>query len=115
MKTLEKDFNTRKRKLRGTFGILDDTRVCCFFFNRNDKKLKNQQDIYSRKLLNLGVESSKTSHNPQKVIFNYASHLLTESEKSSLCKGLNFAIPPDKLKYSDIYFLLDFFNVTCKI
>ena len=31
MKTLEKDFSTRKRKLRGTLGVLDDTHVCCFF------------------------------------------------------------------------------------
>ena len=46
------------------------------------------------------------SHDPQKVIFNYSSHVLTESEKSLLCKGLNFAIPPDKLEYSD--FLLPF-------
>ena len=72
----------------------------------NDNKLKNQQDIHAKKLFNLGIESSKTSHDPQKVIFNYSSHVLTESEKSLLCKGLNFAIPPDKLEYSD--FLLPF-------
>ena len=106
MKSLEKDFNTRKRNLRGTLGIIDYTHVCCLFLNKNDRKLKNQQDIHSRKLFNLSVESSKTSHDPQKVIFNYSSHVLTESEKSLLCKGLNFAIPPDKLEYAD--FLLPF-------
>ena len=106
MKSLEKDFNTRKRKLRGTLGIIDYTHVCCLFLNKNDKKLKNQQDIHSKKLFNLDIESSKMSHNPQKVVFNYYSHVLTESGKSLLCKGLNFAIPPDKLKYSD--FLLPF-------
>ena len=105
IKTLENDFNTRKRKLRGILGIIDCTLVCCLFLNKNDKKLKNQQDIHSKKLFNLGIESSKTSHDPQKVIFNYSSHVLTGSEKS-LCKGLNFAIPPDKLEYSD--FLLPF-------
>ena len=105
MKSLEKDFNTRKRNLRGTLGIIDYTHVC-LFLNKNDRKLKNQQDIHSKKLFNLGIESSKTSHNPQKVIFNYSSHVLTESEKSLLCKGLNFAIPPDKLEYAD--FLLPF-------
>ena len=61
--------------------------------------------------MNLGIESSKTSHDPQKVIFNYSSHVLTESEKSLLCKGLNFAIPPDKLEYSD--FLLSFELLYC--
>ena len=40
-------------------------------------------------------------HNPEKVKFNYSSHVLTESEKGLVCKGLNFAIPSDKLEYSD--------------
>ena len=115
MKSLEKDFNTRKRNLRGTLGIIDYTHVCCLFLNKNDRKLKNQQDIHSKKLFNLGIESSKTSHDPQKVIFNYSSHVSTESEKSLLCKGLNFAIPPDKLEYADFFFHLNFFIVTYKI
>ena len=106
MKTLEKYFNTRKRKFRGTLGIIDYTHVCCLFLNRNDKKLKNQQDIHSKKLFNLGIESSKTSHDPQKVIFNYSSHVLTESAKSLHCKRLNLAILPDKLEYSN--YLLPF-------
>ena len=106
MKSLEKDFNSCKRKLRGTLGIIDYTHVCCLFLNKNDKKLKNKQDIHSKKLFSLGIESSKTSHDPQKVIFNYSSHVLIEIEKSLLCKGLNFAIPTDKLEYAD--FLLPF-------
>ena len=85
------------------------------FLNKNDKKLKNQQDIYSKKLFSLGIKSSKMSHNPQKVILNYSSHVLSESEKSLLCKGLNFTIPTDKLEYSDFYFILNFFIVTYKI
>ena len=104
MKTLEKDFNTRKRKLRRTLGIIDYTHICCLVLNKNDKKLKKtpkKQDIHSKKLFNLGIESSKTLHNPEKVKFNYSSHVLTESEKSLVCKGLNFTIPSDKLEYSD--------------
>ena len=38
--------------------------------------------------------------------FNYSSYTLSKSENSLLCKGLNFAIPPDKLEYSD--YLLPF-------
>ena len=38
-------------------------------------------NISSKKLFNLGKESSKTSHDPEKVIFNYSSHVLTESKK----------------------------------
>ena len=38
--------------------------------------------------------------------FNYSSYTLSKSEKSLLCKVLSFAIPPDKLEYSD--YLLPF-------
>ena len=54
MKTLEKDFNTREKKLRGTLGFIDYTHVCCLFLNKNNKKLKNKQDIHSKKLFDLG-------------------------------------------------------------
>ena len=36
---------------------------------------------------------SETFHDPEKVIFNFSSHWLSDDEKSLLCKGLNFAIP----------------------
>ena len=113
MESLEKDFNTRKRKLRETLGIIDYTHVCCLFLNNNDKKLENQEAIHSKKLFNLSIESSKTSHDPQKVIFDYSSHVLTENGKSLPRKGLNCAIPPDKLKFSD--FLLPFKLLYCEL
>ena len=49
----------------------------------------------------MGSEVSKVPHDPDKIIFNYSSHKLSKSEKSLLCKDLNFVIPPDKLEYSD--------------
>ena len=105
-KAFEKDFIMLKRKLRETLGIIDYTHICCLFLNKNDKKLKHQQDIHSKKLFDLGFENSQTSHDPDKVIFNYSSHVLTKSEKSLLCKGLNFVIPPKTLDCAD--YLLPF-------
>ena len=61
----------------------------------------------TKKLFNLGTKSSKTLHDPEKVIYNCSSHVLKENEKSLLCKGLNFAIPPDKLEYSDFLILIE--------
>ena len=83
-----------------------------YFLNNADKKLKSQ-DIYPKKLFNLGIQSSKTSQDPQKAIFNYLYHALTEREKSLLCKGQYFAIPSDKLECSD--FLLLFELLYCDI
>ena len=53
-------------------------------------------DRFWKVICNLGIESSKMPQDPEKVVFNYSSHVLTESEKNLLCKGLNFAIPSDE-------------------
>ena len=113
VKTFEKDFIVLERKLRETLGIIDYTHLCCLFLNKNDRKLKHQLDIHSKKLFDLGIENSQTSHDQDKVIFNYSSHVLTESEKSLLCKGLNFTIPPKTLEYAD--YLLPFELLYCDI
>ena len=40
------------------------------------------------------------SHDPNKVIYNFPNYYLTDSDKSLLIKGFNFAIPPKKIEYS---------------
>ena len=45
------------------------------------------------------------SHDPDKVIFNFSGHVLDTTEKSSLSRGLNFAIPKN-INYAD--FMLTF-------
>ena len=88
VKIFEKDFVVFKRKLRETLGIIDYTHLCCLFLNRNERKLKHQQGIHSKNLFELDFKNSQTSHDPDKVIFYYLSHVLTESERRLLCKGL---------------------------
>ena len=44
---------------------------------------------------------SARSHDPEKMSFNFSSHDLSDDEKSLLCKGLNFSIPPKRLDYAD--------------
>ena len=87
--TLEKDLNNRKEKLRETLGIIDYTHVICLFLTQNDRKLAHHQNNHSKKLFNLGLEVSKVSNDPDKIIFNYSSHKLSKSEKSLLCKCLS--------------------------
>ena len=64
VKTFEKDFIVLKRKLREALDIIVYTHICCLFLNKNDMKLKHQQDIHSKKLFDLGLENSQTSHDP---------------------------------------------------
>ena len=54
----------------------------------------------------MGLEVSKALYDPDKTIFSYSSYNLSKTEKSLLCKDLNFAVPPDKLEYSN--YLLPF-------
>ena len=44
---------------------------------------------------------SETSHNPEKVFFNFPNHELSDDKKPLLCRGLNFSIPPKYLDYAD--------------
>ena len=43
---------------------------------------------------------SATSHDPEKVNFNFSSHDLSEDEISLLCKDLNFSISSKRLDYA---------------
>ena len=100
VKKFEKDFVLLKRKLTETLGIIDYTHLCCLFLNKNDTKFKHQEDIHSKNLFDLEFGNSQTSHDPDKVILNYSSHILTENEKDLLSKGLNFTIPDKTLEYA---------------
>ena len=42
-----------------------------------------------------------TSHDPEKVIFNFSSYKLSSSDKDLLSKGLRFAIPRKQIHYSN--------------
>ena len=50
---------------------------------------------------------SETSHNPAEVIFNFSSHEIDDDEKSLLCEGLKFLIPPKPLDYVDHMLLFE--------
>ena len=44
---------------------------------------------------------TKLQHDPEKVIYNYSSYDLTQTEISRLLTGLNFSLPPQKLKFEN--------------
>ena len=76
--------------------------IFSFYNNRNISKIWKVQN---KKLGNLCSKNSYfesvTSHDSDKVLFNFSSYQLSEHEKSLLSKGLNFAIPPKNLNYAD--------------
>ena len=63
------------------------------------KLFKKFQNKKFAKLSEVSCES--VSHDPDKVIYNFCSHKLTEEEKSTLSKGLQFALAPKMLEYAN--------------
>ena len=45
IRTLEKDLNNKKKKLRRALGIIDYAQVICLLLTQNDKKLLHHQNI----------------------------------------------------------------------
>ena len=64
--------------------------------------------IQQKKFNNL-LKDKKPQHNPEKIIFNYSSFVLSEAEKSLLQKGLNLTIRPKKLNHADYLVNLELF------
>ena len=71
----------------------------------NDKKIRKCKELQDCKILKLG-KNSLSRNNPDIVIYNFSSVALRDSEKSLLSKGLNFALPPASLEYSE--YLVDY-------
>ena len=78
--------------------FIDFVHVTTIFLVSNDKEISKNQKTLDKKLHNLFFnnyyDTSVMSHDADKIIFNFSSHVLTNHEKSLLSKGLNFAIPP---------------------
>ncbi|XP_057298506.1 uncharacterized protein LOC130629365 [Hydractinia symbiolongicarpus] len=101
IRTLENQFNVHRNSLRASLSYLDFTHITCLFLARNDRILAANDETQKKKLFNLGLQSVPTKHDPDRVIHNFSSHILSEADKSLLARGLNYAIPPSKVEYAD--------------
>ena len=83
----------------------DFNHVCNIIISNNEKSFLKCKYTHKNKLRDLipGYEVNLTrfSHDPNAVIFYFPSHVLTEHEKSLLCKRLRFSVPPKKIEYAD--------------
>ena len=81
--------------------MFDFAHLSCLFLVGNDNKPVKIKQVHYKKLHTLGKDSSIGRYNPDKVIFNYPSHKLSDIENYVLVRGLNFVLPPMKLNYGD--------------
>ena len=105
------EYDRIKQELQYQLSSIDFMHVSSLFLVSNNKAICKNEKIQSRNLQNLIPNSHEksiidnVSHDLNKVLYN-SNYYLTDSDKSLLIKGLNFAIPPKKIEYSK--FLLPF-------
>ena len=79
--------------------FIDLNHVYYLFLIGNDNAILKHKQIWNEKLNNIRMTTlGNCSYDADKVIYNSTDYRLTESEKSVLCKGLKFSIPPNKLE-----------------
>ena len=104
-----------KEELLRSVSFLDVNHVFNLIVSSNKKSILKCRHVQQKRLRNLipgyKPETSLDSHDPEKVISNFSSHILSHSERSLLCKGPRFAWPPKKIDYAQ--FLLQFKLLYC--
>ena len=93
-----------KKELRGTMSSLDFLFISSLFLEKNRRMLQKIEASQNNKLSKMLEE--QPVHETDDLIFNFSNHVLTPAQQSILMKGLNFALPPKKLRHED--YLLNF-------
>ena len=80
--------------------VIDYAHICSIFLISNDKILTKQKDIEDHKIIGL-IKGKGKGIDPENVIFNFSSYVLSDNDKSLLSKGLNFSLPNKKVEISE--------------
>ena len=95
LKTSVRELSAVKEELLRSVSFLDVNHVFNLIVSSNKKSILKCRHVQQNRLRNLipgyKPETSLDSHDPEKVISNFSSHILSHSEKSLLCKGPRFA------------------------
>ncbi len=101
IRVLENQLLCVSNQLRDSISGLDFIHTASKFASTIHKLIHRQQQIQHRKFNRLLKEKAGTANDPEKVIHNLSSHVLTLTQKKVLTKGLNFSLAPRKLHYAD--------------
>ena len=103
---LDRDSKLQYNNIKASLNLIDFHHVLNISLMSNEKELERIKYRHLSKLKNLIPNFSwdfiaTSSHDPEKVIYNFSSYKLTPNEKRLLSKGLRFAIPPKQIDYSE--------------
>ena len=86
IRALNNKITSMKNNLYNEMGFIDYLHVITKLLMSNDKNIykirKNQGKRLHNLFLNNSYHNSVTSHDPDKVIFNFSGHVLNTTEKS---------------------------------
>ena len=80
--------------------VIDYAYIFSIFITSNDKVLTKQKDVQDRKIIAL-FNGKRKDIDPEKVIFDFSSYVLSDKDKSSLPEGLNFFLPSKKIEIQE--------------
>ena len=110
VRTLAFNLTFLKNDLKCVLNIVDFVHITTVFLTSNNKNILQVRKVRDKKIRILCSDNSYyesvTSHDPEKVLFNFSNHSLAELEKSLLSRELNFPIPPTNVNCAD--YLLPF-------
>ncbi len=86
---------------RNSVSFLDFVHFSCKLSDSVGRCASQRQQIQTRKFDRLQQEDSRCRNDPDKVIFNFSSHILSPAQKKLLSRGLNFSLAPKKLLEHD--------------
>ena len=103
---LEKECKSLYNNVKSNLNLIDFHHVLNISLVSNEKDLEQIKFRHLSKLKSLIPNFTwdlvaTSSHDPEKVIFNFSSYKLSSSDKDLLSKGLRFAIPPKQIDYSN--------------
>ena len=98
------EYDRIKQELQYQLSPIDFIHVSSLLLVSNDKAIRKNDRIHSRKLQKLIPNIHETSiienvsHDLNKVIYNFSDHHLTDSDKSLIVRVLTMPFQPRKLK-----------------
>ena len=103
---LEKESKPLCNNVKSNLNLIDFHHVLNISLISNEKKLEQIKFRHLSKFKNLIPNvtwnlAASSSHDSEKVIFNFSSNKLSSSDKDLLYKGFRFAIPPKQIDYSN--------------
>ena len=103
---LDKKSKSLFNNVQSNLNLIHFHRVLNISLISNEKQLQQIRFRHLSKLKNLIPNFTwdlvaTSSHDPEKVIYNFSSSELSSSNKDLLSKGLPFAIPPKQRDYSN--------------